>query len=205
MRFGASRSPPDTNKIVRLFIAIVPPAAVLAELDSAVAPLREARPELRWAGPPEWHVTLAFLGEVAETAVPELAERLGRAAARHPARELAVNGAGAFPRQSRATVIWAGVRSAVDLAPLAASVAAGARRAGAAVPDEGRSFRAHLTLARCRRPADVTDVTDALAGFAGRAWIADEVVLIRSTLGDGRPRYDRVEGWPLRASRGDLR
>ena len=185
---------------MRVFVAIVPPAAVLAELDDAVAPLREARPELRWAGPPEWHLTLAFLGEVADAVLPELTERLGRAAARHPARELAVGGAGAFPRRSRATVVWAGVRADVDLAPLAASVAAGARRAGASVPDEGRKYRPHLTLARCRRPADVTDLTAALAGFSGRPWTAGEIVLMRSTLGSGRPQYDHVGSWPLRAA-----
>jgi RNA 2',3'-cyclic 3'-phosphodiesterase len=187
---------------VRLFVAIVPPDAVLAELDAAVAPLRESRPELRWARPPEWHLTLAFLGEVSEAVLPELAERLARAAARHPARELAVSGAGAFPRRSRATVLWAGVRSDADLAPLAASVAAAARRAGAGSAEEGRSYRPHLTLARCRQPADVADLTAALAGFAGTAWTAGEIVLVRSTLGRGRPQYDHLQSWPLRAATG---
>jgi RNA 2',3'-cyclic 3'-phosphodiesterase len=184
---------------VRLFVAIVPPAKVLAELDAAVAPLREARPELRWAEPPEWHLTLAFLGDVPDAVLPKLAQRLSRAAARHPARELTVSGAGAFPRRSRATVVWAGVRSAVDLAPLAASVAAAARRAGAGPPDEGRSYRPHLTLARCRRPANVTDLTEALASLASSPWAGREIVLVRSILGGGRPHYDHLDSWPLRA------
>ncbi len=182
---------------MRLFVAIVPPAPVLAELSDVVAPLRAAWPDLRWTTEHDWHLTLAFLGEVADRVLPELTARLERAAARHPARQLAVSGGGAFPRPHRATVVWAGIQSGVDLAPLAASVAAAARRAGAPPPDEGRRYRAHLTLARCRSPVDVTELTAALAGLAGGPWTADSIRLIRSNPG-GEPRYEDLGSWPLK-------
>lgn len=219
---------------MRLFVAIVPPSAALAELAAAVAPLRAARPELRWTGPADWHLTLAFLGEVADRVLPDLSVRLERAARRHPVTELAVHGAGAFPRPSRASVLWAAIAQPADaqsangqpgdaqpgdaqpgnaqpgdgqprkarprsgLAPLAASVAAAARRAGAPPPDEGRRYRPHLTLARCREPADVTAVTAALADFRGRPWMATEIRLVRSNLGGQTPRYEDLGRWPLR-------
>jgi RNA 2',3'-cyclic 3'-phosphodiesterase len=182
---------------VRLFVAIVPPARALAELADAAAPLRAARPELRWTTEADWHLTLAFLGEVADGVLPDLTVRLERAAARHPTRQLAVSGGGAFPGPGRARVVWAGIRSDVDLGPLAASVAAGARRAGAPPPDEGRRYRAHLTLARCRSPVDVAELTSALAGFAGRAWTAESIRLIRSNPGH-EPRYEDLGSWPLK-------
>jgi RNA 2',3'-cyclic 3'-phosphodiesterase len=188
---------PGTNEVVRLFVAIVPPAEVLAELADAVAPLRAASPELRWTGPEDWHLTLAFLGNVAQDALPDLAIRTERAARRHPAQRLAVVGAGAFPRPSRAGVVWAGISTASGLAPLAASVAAAARRAGAPPPDEGRRYRPHLTLARCRQPADVSHLTAELAGFAGQSWTAADICLIRSNL-TGAPRYEYLGQWPLR-------
>jgi RNA 2',3'-cyclic 3'-phosphodiesterase len=186
---------------VRLFVAIVPPARALAELAEAVAPLRAARPELRWTTEADWHLTLAFLGEVADRVLPDLTIRLERASARHPARRLAICGGGAFPRPRRASVVWAGIQSDVGLGPLAASVAAGARRAGAPPPDEGRRYRAHLTLARCRAQADVVELTSALAGFAGSPWVADFVRLIRSNPG-GEPRYEDLGRWPLKPSPG---
>jgi 2'-5' RNA ligase len=53
---------------MRLFVAITPPPAALGELEAAVAPVRGQWPELRWTGHPDWHVTLAFLGEIGEPA-----------------------------------------------------------------------------------------------------------------------------------------
>jgi RNA 2',3'-cyclic 3'-phosphodiesterase len=182
---------------VRLFVAIVPPPEALAEVAAAVAPLKGVRPELRWTGPEDWHLTLAFLGEVSESILSDLTTRLGRAAGHHPAQQLVISGGGAFPRPSRASVLWTGIESDGDLAALAASVAAGARRAGAAPPDEGRRYRAHLTLARSRQPASVSELTEALAGFRGQAWVAGEIRLIRSNL-HASPRYEDLGRWPLR-------
>lgn len=183
---------------MRLFVAVVPPAGALAELEQAVAPLRAAAPELRWTGSASWHLTLAFLGEVGEPVLPELRERLERAAHRHPPQQVAIAGGGAFPSARRAQVLWAGI-TADDkaLAALADSVAAGARRAGAPPPVQHRRYRAHLTLARCRAPADVSELSRTLAGFSGTAWTATSVHLIRSHLSSGPPRYEDLAAWPL--------
>ncbi len=185
-------------------MAITPPPEVLDELEARVAALRPAWPGLRWTGRPAWHVTLAFLGEVGEPAAGALGPRLERAAHRHPSLPLSFAGAGAFPAPGRARVLWAGIsgdRRALEA--LARSVAAGARRAGAPPPDEGRRFRPHLTLARCREPADVGRLVDALAGYAGAPWTAAEIHLIRSHPGDpgSPPRYETLGTWPLRAVR----
>jgi RNA 2',3'-cyclic 3'-phosphodiesterase len=186
---------------VRLFVAVVPPRAVLDELEDAVAPLRPGWPALRWTGMPAWHLTLAFLGEVGDDTADALAPRLERAAGRHPSLPVSLAGGGAFPGQARARVLWTGLRGDHRaLAALASSVAAGARRAGAPPPDEGRRFRPHVTLARCREPTDVTRLVTKLSGYAGAPWTATEIHLIRSTPGDpgAPPHYDTVSRWPLR-------
>lgn len=185
---------------MRLFVAIAPPPAVLDELDALIGPLRAGRADLRWTNREAWHVTLAFLGQVEEAAAARLMPRLERAARRHQQVRLAFAGAGAFPAPGRANVLWSGLagdRGA--LARLAESVAAGARRAGAAPPDKGRRFQPHLTLARCRMPADVTALVAALAGYQGQPWTADRVHLVRSRLGaTEQPRYTSLASWPLR-------
>jgi 2'-5' RNA ligase len=184
---------------MRLFVAIALPAAAAGELDSAVAPLRLAWPELRWTGRDAWHLTLAFLGEVDEELTGKLGDRLERAAARHARLSLSLGGAGAFPTAARARVLWTGIRGdRRGLAALAASVAAGARRAGVPPTQEGRRYQPHLTLARCRAPADVQTLVATLGGFAGTPWTASEIYLIRSRLQD-QPRYETLGAWPMLA------
>lgn len=183
---------------MRLFVAVLPPPDALAELDAALGQPRPGGPALRWAAPPAWHLTLAFLGEAGEQILPGLHERLARAAGRHPPQRLALAGGGAFPSARRARLLWAGVAGdSRALAALAGSVAAGARRAGAPPPDEARRYRAHLTLARCREPADLSALTGQLAGFHGKAWTAGQISLVRSHLSGGPPRYEQLASWPL--------
>ena len=185
---------------MRLFVAIAPPTAVLDGLDALAGPFRAGRPDLRWTSREAWHVTLAFLGQVDEAATARLLPRLERAAARHQQVRLAFAGAGAFPAATRANVLWSGLSGdRRALAQLAESVAAGASRAGAPPPDKGRRFQPHLTLARCRMPADVTGLVAALDGYQGQPWTADRVHLVRSRLGaTEHPRYTSLANWPLR-------
>jgi 2'-5' RNA ligase len=189
---------------MRLFVALVPPAAVRGDLDGAVGPHRAAWPGLRWSTPRDWHVTLVFLGEVAAPVADRLAPRLERAAQRHPPLSLACTSVGAFPSPARARVLWSGLdgdRRA--LAGLAASVATAAGPAGAPPPDAGRPFRPHLTLARSRRePADVRDLVAALTSYQGPRWRAEQVELIESHPG-GPPRYTTIGRWPLGGIGGD--
>jgi len=190
---------------MRLFVAVGVPAQAADVLDEAVAQFRPSWPELRWTGRDAWHVTLAFLGEVNEQVGVRLMPRLERAAARHPTLLVSLRGAGAFPGAARARVLWTGVQDEPrGLAALAASVAAGARRAGAVPAEEGRRFQPHLTLARCRAPVDMRPLVDSLSGYTGTPWTAGEIHLIRSHLPGGRahdrPRYETLASWPLRVS-----
>ena len=185
--------------LMRLFVAIAPSPVALDELEAATRPLRDEWPQLRWTDRPAWHVTLAFLGEVDEPAAGRLALELESAARGNPALALSVAGSGAFPGTHRAHVLWTGIAGDRDgLGTLAAAVAIGARAAGAPPPDDGRGFTPHLTLARCRAPADVRSLVGALAGYSGLPWQATEIHLIRSLLG-ARPRYKVMGTWPLAA------
>src|SRR5262249_10831421 len=76
-------------------------------------------------------------------------------------------------------------------------VAGGARKAGAPPADSGRGYQPHLTLARCRAPADVSPLVDRLGSFAGTPWVASEIYLIHSRLG-AHPRYEGLGSWPMR-------
>ena len=114
---------------MRLFTALLLPPPALAELAAEVGRLRElpGADRLRWIRPEGWHLTLAFLGEVDDALLPELRERLARAARRHPALRLRLAGGGRFGDR----VLWTGVAGdREELRRLAASVSAGGRRTG---------------------------------------------------------------------------
>lgn len=188
---------------MRLFAALVPPDDVVEDLEEFLAPRRDA-PEaagLRWTSAEQWHLTLAFMGDVADRHLDDLVERLGRAAARRGPLELTVTGGGAFPSVGRAKVLYAGLdvdgRDA-DLRHLAVGTRAAAAKAGA--DGEGGRFRPHVTLARLGRPADVVRWVRLLDTYRGPTWRAGEVTLVRSHLGEGprrRPRYEVLETFAL--------
>ncbi len=180
---------------MRLFVALTPPAAVVEELRDTVAALRPLAPELRWARPEQWHLTLAFLGEVPEGPRADLAERLGRAARRHSPIALSCRGGGRFSGR----VLWTRVDGDRDaLRRLVGSTRAAARRSGLVVDE--RPYRPHITLARSSAPVDLRPLVERLAAFRGTPWFADTLHLVHSELGAGpdrTARHEPVASWRL--------
>ncbi|GLY26300.1 RNA 2',3'-cyclic phosphodiesterase [Micromonospora sp. NBRC 101691] len=194
---------------MRLFVAVHPPADAMADLAVQVARLRiglaaAVGTNVRLADPADAHLTVAFLGEVAEDRLPAVREALGRAAG--PCRgpeppRLRLGGGGRFG-SGRRTVLWVDVLGEVErLAALAARIRDELDAAG--LPYDDRPFRPHLTIARPGDRLDVEEDQATLGGYLGPSWPATEVVLVRSHLGPvgGHPgpvrRYEHLAAWPL--------
>jgi 2'-5' RNA ligase len=180
---------------LRLFVAVVPPPAVVAAWDALLQPRRDAEPGFRWTLPEGWHLTCAFLAAVPEATVADLQEALSGVGERTAPFAVVVDGAGAFPDPDRAQALWLGVSEGAD--PLAAL----ARRcrnaaAGCDIAVEGGRFRPHLTIARTR-PAPVTRWLRILDGFPPQAWTVDRVSLISSRSLPGGSGYRTLSEHPL--------
>jgi 2'-5' RNA ligase len=186
---------------MRMFVALVPPDEALEDLAEFLAPRQEAEDGFRWTAVEQWHVTLAFMGQVPARSLDDLFERLQRAGARRTPFDVTVRGGGAFPHPGRAKVLYAGLELETmteELGRLATGARAAANRAGADA--EGGRFHPHLTLARIKRPLDVTRWVRVLDTYRGPTWTATEIALIESHLGEGprrRPRYEVIESFPL--------
>lgn len=142
----------------RVFAAVVPPPEVVAALDHRLDDLSiPGRP----VPPPNWHLTLRFIGKVDEVAYQRWLGGMDSAALPSPFR-VTLSGLGAFPRPARATVLWVGVKGDL-LGDLATVVDVAAEEAG--LGREERPFRPHLTISRVRPPADVRPLIDADHGW----------------------------------------
>lgn len=190
---------------MRLFAAVRPPADVLGHLAAALAGLHApAQPDgVRWTAEENWHLTLAFYGEVPDGALEELVTGLTGVAATTPPFSLRLRGAGVFAHRT----LWIGAGGDVEVM---AGLAAAAGEAGSEVTgraDERPRHRPHLTVGRvvaersgrARRTGRAADqvqgVVHALSLYEGPSWHVDHLVLVRSRPGAGRgggPLYDDV-------------
>jgi len=178
-----------------MFIAVPLPQVVEEDLAGFLEPRQEAGHQklgLRWTMPEQWHVTLAFLPDLADRHTDELLERVQGATSRRDPLVLRLAGAGAFPHAGHAKVLWTGVEhDGEELMRLAGGVRAAAAKSGTEVG--GGRFHPHLTLARLGRPTDVTRLLTGLEQYESPSWEASEILLIASYLGQGpdaRPRHE---------------
>ncbi len=184
---------------MRLFVAVNLPEALRDTLWAAGEPARRGSPPVRWVRPDGIHVTLKFLGEVAEDRLGEMRAALGRAADGLRPFDLVVEGGGVFPDPARPRVFWAGIVPGPQLELLQHAVEREIAPLG--FPPEARPFRPHLTLGRAERGADAAGLRRAaerIAGvrFAGSA-LVETVDLMRSTVSRDGASYDAVHRQPL--------
>ena len=141
--------------MLRLFVGLELPES----LKRAVAELQFGFKDVRWLDPDAVHLTLAFIGEVDDSARDRIEGALSRVEA--PALAVELHGIGYFPLRGPPRVLWTGASPAEALGRLAASVRRELARAGH--PPERRKFAPHVTLARFRRPPP----SPALQGYLG--------------------------------------
>ncbi|MYX04092.1 MULTISPECIES: RNA 2',3'-cyclic phosphodiesterase [unclassified Streptomyces] len=198
---GPAAGEPVPALTTRVFLALAPPDDAKAELEQVLRPAYEAYPRMRWNRIEDWHITLAFLGELPVAAVPPLMHPLAGLAARQRPLRLALHGGGHFDER----VLWTGVTGDLEgLHRLAVDVRTLVRECGVSFPD--RPLRPHLTLARSRRGdhANTVEAADSLAGFAGRGWEAGRLHLVGSNIGRGPGpiHYRDIEAWDFRRRAG---
>lgn len=183
----------------RLFLAVRPPEPVADDLERYIGPRREAEPALRWAQPEHWHVTLAFLGDLAGEQADRLVENLGPVAATTAPFELTLGGAGSFPHPGAAKALWLGAQAGgAELEALARRCRTAAARSNVHV--EGGRFQPHLTVARSNRGLAARRWLELLDGFGGFGWWVTDFVLIDSELTRGGPRHRVAERFLLAGS-----
>ena len=183
---------------MRLFVAVDPGERFRAQLATRLDVWREQL-RIGWVEARNLHLTLRFLGELPAAAAQELAPALRAAAAGRRAFTLQPGRLAAFPHLRDPRVLFLQMRGDGALEELAAAVRLAT---DPLLPPEQRDtkpFRAHLTLARVKRPLSAAEAR-ALAAMDAGAWdplpVAD-IRLVRSVLGSGGPVYTELMSVPL--------
>ncbi len=139
----------------------------------------------RWVEPDDAHVTLAFLGDVPLARVAEISAHLEVVMTKTPAIAVQTSGVSAFGGVRTRALVLTLVDPEARLPACAASLVSELGALGLAL--EERPYRAHLTLARPRRPVDGRRL-ERLWTDPRAAGMLEEAVLFEST-GNSAARY----------------
>ena len=134
--------------MIRTFVAIFPPQDVREALFHAAQNLATSR-DLRLVGQEKIHLTLKFLGDVAEENLDTIEKALQPISEGHDPFEVSTSGFGAFPTVNRASILWTGIEQGSEhLRTVAEEVENLLAPAG--FERENRPYIPHLTLGRAR-------------------------------------------------------
>lgn len=151
-------------KTVRAFIAAPLEGPVFDQILHLQRELTDALPSVRWVRPETMHLTLAFLGDIAEDSLESIGRSMLSIGDLFSPIDMSVGGIGAFPSLKRPRVVWLGLQDTAELLKLQTAVTAMLRNLEISWDD--KPFKPHLTLGRIRQP--IAGIDQRLAPFLER-------------------------------------
>jgi 2'-5' RNA ligase len=139
------------------------------------------------------HVTLKFLGETDEAAIPKIIAAMEKAAKCAGPFEMTLKGMGSFPSKDNIKVVWVGMIGAEPLISVAKVLEDECARLG--FEREERPFSPHLTVGRMKDPTGTEQVKTIIERFKEHDFGKRPVRSIRlkkSVLGPKGPTYTTV-------------
>ncbi len=177
--------------MIRLFVALELPDEVKERLSH----LKGGVPGARWLPPEQLHLTLRFIGDVAEDVATDVQTELAHVKAEP--FDFYLDGTGCFGEGRKARVLWAGLEASDELVHLRKKVEMAVEHAG--LEPETRKFTPHVTLARLRhpKPAAMGDWLASNATFRAGPIRADRFTLFSSYLSSEGALHTPEESYPL--------
>jgi 2'-5' RNA ligase len=185
---------------IRAFVAVDPSEEARAELGRIQRALAEGlagqpRFKVSFPKPENLHLTLRFLGNVSAERLDAIGTALAEVGGTDRF-EIAFDTLGAFPDARRPRVLWIAPSRGDELKALAKRVDGVLAELG--IPPEDRPWSPHLTLGRVRRAGRSADrVLETVSPRDAVTSPVTEVVLYRSELHPGGPRYTAIKRVPL--------
>ncbi len=185
---------------IRSFLAFDLPAEIRAVVENVHGDLKGVSRDVKWVRPASVHLTLVFLGSVAEGTLPGISRAARETCEGFGPFRLAVRGTGFFPNPRRPRVIWLGLSGDVErMGALRDTLQDALEPFG--VERERRPFRPHLTLGRFRKGGFMDDRLAAAMEPHSEASSPEctlfELVLFKSDLRPGGAVYTKLETFPF--------
>ncbi len=176
--------------MIRLFTALSLPQDVRVRLGLLAGGIRGAR----WVAEDSFHITLRFIGNVAENRLDDIVESLRDVG--NPALSIQLSGAGHFGGK-KPRAVWIGVRKSEALMALHDKI--DRRLVSCGLQPDGRKYAPHVTIARLGNPsrADVQSWIEHNGTFGTPPFTASSFILYQSHLGKSGPVYAPVSEFSL--------
>jgi RNA 2',3'-cyclic 3'-phosphodiesterase len=186
-----SNRDPERFGMPRLFAGLEIPPVVA----SALSALRGGLAGARWIEPPDYHITLRFIGDIGNRQADDIHDLLQDVNRR--ALSLKLSGLGTFGGDQPQS-IYASVEPSDALSDLHNEIERICRSCGA-MPDR-RRFQPHVTLARLRGafPLDIAQFLSERGYFPPQSFTADRFVLFSARASVGGGPYMVETSYPLR-------
>jgi 2'-5' RNA ligase len=171
---------------IRCFIAFEIPQEVREKIAATQLFLKKFNEPVRWVKPEGVHLTIKFLGDVEESRITEISDKLQHIADQTRAFSVKTDGLGAFPNLKRPRVLWVGLlptlqEHGLHLAELFQRINNDLAEVG--FKNEQKKFKPHLTIARVKAPLSRRFGEEfAKLSFEGDEIDFGEIVLMQSTL-----------------------
>lgn len=181
-----------TPAMKRLFIAVAIPLAIKDVLGKISLDLKKTGADAKWVEIQNIHLTMKFLGSVAEEKTSEIVKRMKKACRGKSHISVTLDAFGGFPSLHAPRVLWAGLKDPENhLAKIASILENDLEELG--FSKESRPFQTHITLARIRsqqnRLALVQAVTDLQKIQKPIPFTIDNLTLFESHLSPKGPTY----------------
>ncbi|PYY15303.1 MAG: RNA 2',3'-cyclic phosphodiesterase [Acidobacteria bacterium] len=181
---------------MRLFVAIEISPDIRARITDFILRTQPCLTNARWGRPEGLHITLKFLGNVADQRRNAIEEALGRIASRQ--FDVSLQNIGVFPNARSPRVLWVGIQSGPELANLATIVDGVLVQLG--FEREKRAFTPHVTLARFKEGSRTQNVSSALpeSNPSFGTMTATEFHLYESKLSPKGASYSKLASFALK-------
>ncbi len=166
------------------------------------AKMNSGRESISWVKSQNLHLTLRFLGDISSEQLIQIKQLITEITKTASGFKIKLEALGVFPNAHAPRIVWIGTnRPPLELKQLAKQLETKLPVSG--IPQEERSFRAHITIGRIKSRLVTSDLKKAFdkveKDVINASWElkCGRITLFESTLGPGGPTYTVLEKFKI--------